>query len=79
MAKPDPEAFQKTVLWHLASLHVEIHQLKHQLGSVWQVQTGKDGKELVELFEKETAQMHKIVYHAMLDQAGLKDDESNEN
>ena len=74
MATPDPQAFAKSVLWHLAGLRADLYANQLLLVELLATQKQKPAVEIQAQWKLEVEAMREKLYREALRDAGLEDE-----
>lgn len=73
MEKPDPQAFAKSVLWHLAGLRADVYLNQLLLVELLAKQNQQPATVIQEQWRAQTEKMRRELYFEALRAAGLED------
>ena len=71
--KPDREQFAKAVLWQLAGIRAEIHQVKRQVAHVLSRFEAGAEADLSEYYADQTDEVQRMIYRRCLEELDLED------
>ena len=74
MSKPDPQAFARSVLWHLAGLRADVYETKLLVVEALAHVSSGEAKKIQKKWKKQRDKMEKNLYQQALQAAQLEAD-----